>query len=297
MEERKTKAEEYCKRVDQIIQEMDEDRPLEEIKLMINELSNCEKNLEKIKTEYEKEEKRLFEKNGGGTDSFEALATENMLKKINWVLEEIPSFVELAQTVIDGNNNREENETLNSVEDLPVEEKMPEIEIIKVVPIKPIQEEIQPKTSLDDLPQFFGKGSEETEIEKEGLNTEEDLNYEVEDVQDRGEREELDLEPEVEEYGVRAVEETEELQRAQVITIDMGKPVEQGYLELAGRIVGEREGMKDPAKVVENGSGDSRNVMLIINKKLMPKEPALESKSQNGLNGLKDYERERGDEE
>lgn len=264
MEERKTKAEEYCKRVDQIIQEMDEDRPLEEIKLMINELSNCEKNLEKIKTEYEKEEKRLFEKNGGGTDSFEALATENMLKKINWVLEEIPSFVELAQTVIDGNNNREENETLNSVE---------------------------------DLPQFFGKGSEETEIEKEGLNTEEDLNYEVEDVQDRGEREELDLEPEVEEYGVRAVEETEELQRAQVITIDMGKPVEQGYLELAGRIVGEREGMKDPAKVVENGSGDSRNVMLIINKKLMPKEPALESKSQNGLNGLKDYERERGDEE
>ncbi len=294
MEERKTKAEEYCKRVDQIIQEMDEDRPLEEIKLMINELSNCEKNLEKIKTEYEKEEKRLFEKNGGGTDSFEALATENMLKKINWVLEEIPSFVELAQTVIDGNNNREENETLNSVEDLPVEEKMPEIEIIKVVPIKPIQEEIQPKTSLDDLPQFFGKGSEETEIEKEGLNTEEDLNYEVEDVQDRGEREELDLEPEVEEYGVRAVEETEELQRAQVITIDMGKPVKQGYLELAGRIVGERKGMKDPAKVVENGSGDSRNVMLIISKKLMPKKPALESKSQNGL---KDYERERGDEE
>lgn len=294
MEERKTKAEEYCKRVDQIIQEMDEDRPLEEIKLMINELSNCEKNLEKIKTEYEKEEKRLFEKNGGGTDSFEALATENMLKKINWVLEEIPSFVELAQTVIDGNNNREENETLNSVEDLPVEEKMPEIEIIKVVPIKPIQEEIQPKTSLDDLPQFFGKGSEETEIEKEGLNTEEDPNYEVEDVQDRGEREELDLEPEVEEYGVRAVEETEELQRAQVITIDMGKPVKQGYLELAGRIVGERKGMKDPAKVVENGSGDSRNVMLIISKKLMPKKPALESKSQNGL---KDYERERGDEE
>ena len=294
MEERKTKAEEYCKRVDQIIQEMDEDRPLEEIKLMINELSNCEKNLEKIKTEYEKEEKRLFEKNGGGTDSFEALATENMLKKINWVLEEIPSFVELAQTVIDGNNNREENETLNSVEDLPVEEKMPEIEIIKVVPIKPIQEEIQPKTSLDDLPQFFGKGSEETEIEKEGLNTEEDLNYEVEDVQDRGERVELDLEPEVEEYGVRAVEETEELQRAQVITIDMGKPVKQGYLELAGRIVGERKGMKDPAKVVENGSGDSRNVMLIISKKLMPKKPALESKSQNGL---KDYERERGDEE
>ena len=52
--------------------------------------------------------------------------------------------------------------------------------------------------------------------------------------------------------------------------------------------------MKDPAKVVENGSGDSRNVMLIISKKLMPKEPALESKSQNGL---KDYERERGDEE
>ncbi len=266
MEERKTKAEEYCKRVDQIIQEMDEDRPLEEIKLMINELSNCEKNLEEIKTEYEKEEKRLFEKNGGGTDSFEALATENMLKKINWVLEEIPSSVELAQTVIDGNNNREES----------------------------LQAQNLPER---DLPQFFGKGSEETEIEKEGLNTEEDPNYEVEDVQDRGERVELDLEPEVEEYGVRAVEETEELQGAQVITIDMGKPVEQGYLELAGRIVGEREGMKDPAKVVENGSGDSRNVMLIINKKLMPKEPALESKSQNGLNGLKDYERERGDEE
>ena len=229
MEERKTKAEEYCKRVDQIIQEMDEDRPLEEIKLMINELSNCEKNLEEIKTEYEKEEKRLFEKNGGGTDSFEALATENMLKKINWVLEEIPSFVELAQTVIDGNNNREESLQAQNLpeRDLPEEEQISEIEIIKVVPIKPIQEEIQPKTSLDDLPQFFGKGSEETEIEKEGLNTEEDPNYEVEDVQDRGERVELDLEPEVEEYGVRAVEETEELQRAQVITIDMGKSVEQ----------------------------------------------------------------------
>ncbi len=292
MEERKTKAEEYCKRVDQIIQEMDEDRPLEEIKLMINELSNCEKNLEEIKTEYEKEEKRLFEKNGGGTDSFEALATENMLKKINWVLEEIPSFVELAQTVIDGNNNREESLQAQNLpeRDLPEEEQISEIEIIKVVPIKPIQEEIQPKTSLDDLPQFFGKGSEETEIEKEGLNTEEDPNYEVEDVQDRGERVELDLEPEVEEYGVRAVEETEELQRAQVITIDMGKSVEQGYLELAGRIVGERKGMKDPAKVVENGSGDSRNVILIISKKLMPKEPALESKR-------KDYERDRGDEE
>lgn len=297
MEDKKTKVEEYCKRVDQIIREMDEDRPLEEIKLMINELRNCKKNLEEIKTEYEKEEKRLFEKNGGGTDSFEALATENMLKKINWVLEEIPSFVELAQTVIDGNNNREESLQAQNLpeRDLPEEEQIPEIEVIKVVPIEPIQEEeVQPKTSLDDLPQFFGKGSEETEIEKEGLNTEQDSNYGVEDEQDRGAKVELNFEPEVEEYGVRAGEEKEELQRAQVITIDMGKPVEQGYLELAGRIVEEREGMKDPAKVVENGSGDSRNVMLIINKKLMPKEPALESKSQNGL---KDYERERGDEE
>ena len=81
MEERKTKAEEYCKRVDQIIREMDEDRPIKEIQTMIDELSDCEKNLKEVKKQYEEEGKRLFEKNGGGTDSFEALATENMLKK------------------------------------------------------------------------------------------------------------------------------------------------------------------------------------------------------------------------
>lgn len=308
MEGRKTKAEEYCKRVDQIIREMDEDKPIEEIQAMIDELSDCEENLKKIKAKYEEEGERLFEKNGGGTDSFEALATENMLKKINWVLEEISSFVGVAQTFIT-ENSKEKTEMVEETvsKNLPEEDEMPEIDVIKVVPIEPINwEEIQPKTSLDNLPQFFGEDSEEQEIEAEDdsiyevtdrqegavLEVEDDIIYSKEKAQ---EEEELELESDDEEELLEEpdLEEEEELPKAQFITIDMRQPAESDYIEMAEKAIKERKGMTDPAKVAGDGGNDSRAILLKIQRVLMPEKVASKGKSKEKPNV---YEREIGDE-
>ncbi len=296
MEERKTKAEEYCKRVDQIIREMDEDRPIKEIQTMIDELSDCEKNLKEVKKQYEEEGKRLFEKNGGGTDSFEALATENMLKKINWVLEEIPSFVELAQTVIDGNSKKEIEMVEETVsKDLPEEDEMPEIDVIKIVPIEPINEEkIQPKTSLDDLPQFFDK-DEEVEAEsvkggpfklgKEILEVGDDQIYSKEKVQ---EEKEIDLESE-EGHGIELEkkEEKKEPQVVQTFTINLKQPVDPEYIEIAERAVRERKDMTDPERVAGAGNTDGRAVLMKIQNVL------TFAKAGKGQGKSNSYERER----
>lgn len=296
MEERKTKAEEYCKRVDQIIREMDEDRPIKEIQTMIDELSDCEKNLKEVKKQYEEEGKRLFEKNGGGTDSFEALATENMLKKINWVLEEIPSFVELAQTVIDGNSKKEIEMVEETVsKDLPEEDEMPEIDVIKIVPIEPINEEkIQPKTSLDDLPQFFDK-DEEVEAEsvkggpfklgKEILEVGDDQIYSKEKVQ---EEKEIDLESE-EGHGIELEkkEERKEPQVVQTFTINLKQPVDPEYIEIAERAVRERKDMTDPERVAGAGNTDGRAVLMKIQNVL------TFAKAGKGQGKSNSYERER----
>lgn len=295
MEERKTKAEEYCKRVDQIIREMDEDKPLEEIQIMIEELNDCKKNLDELKKKYEEEAKSLFEKNGGGTDSFEALATENMLKKIKWVLEEISTFVGVAQAVI-AEKSKEKTEIVKETvsKNLPEEDETPEIDVIKVVPIEPInEEEIQPKTSLDDLPQFFDKDEEveaETEPVKGGpfklgeeiLEVEDDLIFPKEE-------EEPELEPEEEEE-LEEVDWKEELPETQVITIDMKQPVEPDYIRIAEKTVKERRGMADPVKVAEDGSRDSRDVLVKIKTVLMP------AKAGKGQEKSHVYEREKGDE-
>lgn len=297
MEDKKTKVEEYCKRVDQIIREMDEDRPLEEIQIMIEKLNDCKKNLDELKRKYEEEAKSLFEKNGGGTDSFEALATENMLKKINGVLEEISTFVELAQAFI-AENSKEKTEMVEETvsKNLPEEDEMPEIDVIKVVPIEPINwEEIQPKTSLDDLPQFFDKDrAEEIETEpvkggpfklgEEILEVEDDLVYSGEEVQE----EEIDLASEVkEELEEPEREEEEKLPEKQVIKINLDQPIEEDYLKMAKEIIKARGDMKDPAEVAESGSSDSRKVFMTIKRVLIPQKIASKSK---------DYERERGDE-
>ncbi len=295
MEERKTKAEEYCKRVDQIIREMDEDKPLEEIQIMIEELNDCKKNLDELKKKYEEEAKSLFEKNGGGTDSFEALATENMLKKIKWVLEEISTFVGVAQAVI-AEKSKEKTEIVKETvsKNLPEEDETPDIDVIKVVPIEPInEEEIQPKTSLDDLPQFFDK-DEEVEAETEPVKGgpfklgEEILEVEDDLIFPKGE-EEPELEPEEEEE-LEEVDWKEELPETQVITIDMKQPVEPDYIRIAEKTVKERRGMADPVKVAEDGSRDSRDVLVKIKTVLMP---AKAGKSQEKSHV---YEREKGDE-
>lgn len=296
MEERKTKAEEYCKRVDQIIREMDEDKPLEEIQIMIEELNDCKKNLDELKKIYEEEAKNLFEKNGGGTDSFEALATENMLKKIKWVLEEISTFVGVAQAVI-AEKSKEKTEIVKETvsKNLPEEDETPDIDVIKVVPIEPInEEEIQPKTSLDDLPQFFDKDEEveaETEPVKGGpfklseeiLEVENDLIYPGEEVQ---KEEKIDLELEEPER-----EEEEKLPEIQVITtVDLNVPIREDYFGIAKEVVRERNRMTDPTMVAEDGSRDSRDVLVKIKTVLMP------AKAGKGQEKSHVYEREKGDE-
>lgn len=295
MQDWEKKAQMYCDRIDRMISIINEDN-FEGKPGMIETLDECKSKLEELYLNYELEIENLLNVDGGGANNFKALRLQGHLNEIKY-------YIETAQNYIEGLSDLPQKEGNYEVEKKSFE-GLSDIETVSDF-IGEDLEEMEPKfeqvkgTLLDDLPEYFDDKVEIDPIKIVPLDLkekqeEQETDYEVEDVQDRGEREELNLEPEVEEYGVRAGEKTGELQRAQVITIDMGKLVEQDYLKLAGRIVGEREGMKDPAKVVENGSGDSRNVMLIINKKLMPKEPALESKKQNGL---KDYERERGDEE